>query len=209
MKILIADDHTIFRKGVKLLLTETFPFAEITDVADSAELLKMLFKNKWDIIISDISMPPGDSGIETLKKIKEYAPGTPVIMLSMHTVKEYAVRAIKAGASGYIVKSADVSDFTKAVSVVLSGRKYLSPEVADAMADAFINDTENHTIDSLSNREYEIFKLLAAGKTISDIANDLVLSRNTISTFRGKIFEKLGFQSNTELMKYAVDHKLI
>ncbi len=209
MKILIADDHTIVRKGVKMLLTEAYPFTEITDVSDSIDLVKMLSKDKWDIIISDVSMPPGDSGIETIKKIKEYAPGSPVLILTMHPAEEYAVRAIKAGASGYLSKSADTSEFIKAVNTVLSGRKYLSEEVADIMADAFMNDHENRSVDRLSNREFEVFKLLAAGKTISQIAKDIFLSSNTISTFRSKIFEKMSFHNNMELIKYAVDNKLV
>jgi two-component system invasion response regulator UvrY len=209
MKILIADDHTIVRKGVKMLLSETFAFTDITDVPDSVDLMKMLLKERWNIIISDISMPPGDSGIETIKKIKELAPGTPVLILTMHPPEEYAVRAIKAGASGYLLKSADTKEFIKAVSMILSGNKYLSPEVADIMAEAFMNDDENRSVNKLSNREFEVFKLLSSGKSISQIAKEIILSTNTISTFRAKIFEKMGFHNNLELMKYAVDNKFV
>ncbi|MES2333039.1 MAG: response regulator transcription factor [Bacteroidota bacterium] len=209
MKILIADDHTIVRKGVKMLLTENFPFTDITDVSDSVELMKMVLQEKWNIIISDISMPPGESGIDTIKKIKQYAPGTPVLILTMHPAKEYAVKAIKAGASGYLSKSADTKEFIKAVGMVLSGSRYLNPEVSDIMADAFINDNENRSVDKLSNREFEVFKLMSAGKSLSQIADDIFLSTNTISTFRAKIFEKMGFQNNLELIKYAVDNKLV
>jgi two-component system invasion response regulator UvrY len=208
MKILIADDHTIVRTGVKILLTETFPFTDITDVSNSEDLMKMLLTEKWNIIISDVSMPPGESGIETIKKIKQLAPGVPVLMLTMHPAKEYAVKAIKAGASGYLAKNADKSEFIKAVSMVLSGSRYLSPEVADIMADAFVHDSENRSVENLSNREFEVFKLLSAGKSISQIANEIILSTNTISTFRSKIFEKMGFHNNMELIRYAVDNKL-
>lgn len=209
MKILIADDHATVRTGVKMLLAETFPFTDITDVSCSANLMKMLSKEKWNMIISDISMPPGESGIESIKKIKKLAPRTPVLILTIHPVKSYAIKAIKAGASGYLSKSADTKEFIKAVSMVLSGSRYLTPEVADIMADAFINDAETRSVDKLSNREFEVFKLLSAGKSISQIANEFILSTNTINSFRAKVFSKLGFHNNVELIKYAVDNKFV
>ncbi len=209
MKVLIADDHTIVREGIKMLLTEAYPFAQITDVSDSVDLIKLVLKQKWDVIICDISMPPGDSGLEAIKQIKEHSPGTPVIILSMHAPDQYAVRAIKAGASGYLTKGAATLELVKAVNQVLSGKKYLSPDVADALADAFEHGTNSRSVENLSDREFEVFKLLASGKSISDIAKQLILSTNTISTFRSRIFEKMGFQNNMELIKYAVDSKLI
>lgn len=209
MKILIADDHTIVREGIKMLLTEAYPFAEISDVSDSVDLMKLVVKSKWDVIICDISMPPGDSGLEAIKKIKEHAPGTPVIILSMHAPDQYAVRAIKAGAAGYLTKGVATLELVKAVNQVLSGRKYLSPDVADILADAFENLNSSQTVESLSDREFEVFKLMASGKSISDIAKQLILSNNTISTFRARVFEKMGFHNNLELIKYAVDYKLI
>lgn len=209
MRILIADDHTIVREGIIRILKEAFPFAEITDVCDSVDLMKHVLKGVWDVIICDISMPPGDSGLEAIKKIKEHTPGTPVIILSMHAVDQYAVRAIRAGASGYLTKDAATLELVKAVNHVLSHRKYLSPEVADAMADAFGNDNSNLSVENLSDREFEVFKLLASGKSVSEIAQQLILSPNTISTFRAKINEKMGFRNNMELIKYAIDNKLI
>jgi len=209
MKVLIADDHTIVREGIRMLLTEAYPFAEITDVSDSVDLIKLVLKQKWDVIICDISMPPGDSGLEAIKQIKEHSPGTPVIILSMHAPDQYAVRAIKAGASGYLTKGAATLELVKAVNQVMSGRKYLSPDVADALADAFENSSQSRSVENLSDREFEVFKLLASGRSISDIAKQLILSTNTISTFRSRIFEKMGFQNNMELIKFAVDNKLI
>ena len=209
MKILIADDHTIVREGIIRILKEAFPFAEITDVCDSVDLIKQVLKGVWDVIICDISMPPGDSGVEAVKKIKELAPRTPVIILSMHAVDQYAVRAIKAGASGYLTKDTATLELVTAVNRVLSQRKYLSPEVADAMADAFENDNNDRSVENLSDREFEVFKLLASGKSVSEIAKQLILSTNTISTFRAKLNEKMGFHNNMELIKYAVDNKLI
>jgi len=209
MRILIADDHTIVREGIKMLLTEAYPLAEIVDVSDSVDLMKLVYKEKWDVIICDISMPPGDSGLEAIKQIKEHSSKTPVIILSMHAADQYAVRAIKAGAMGYLTKGAATLELVKAVNQVLSGRKYLSPDVADVLADAFENINNTQTVESLSDREFEVFKLLASGRSISDIAKQLILSTNTVSTFRARVFEKMGFHNNLELIRYAVDNKLI
>lgn len=209
MRILIAGDHTIVREGIKMLLTEAYPLAEIVDVSDAVDLMRLVYKEKWDVIICDISMPPGDSGLEAVKKIKEHSPKTPVIILSMHSPDQYAVRSIKAGAMGYLTKGAATLELVKAVNQVMSGRKYLSPDVADALADAFEHIDSAKSVESLSDREFEVFKLLASGHSISDIAKELVLSSNTVSTFRARIFEKMGFHNNLELIRYAVDNKLI
>jgi two-component system invasion response regulator UvrY len=208
MKIIIADDHTIVREGIKLLLIEAFPFAEITDVCDSVDLLKLIRKEKYDVVICDISMPPGDSGLESIKQIKEIYPKLPIIILSMHSPDQYAVRTIRAGAVGYLTKASATRELVKAVNTVLSGKKYLSADVAVILADAFEN-SHVQTVEALSDREFEVFKLLASGKPVSDIAKQLFLSTNTISTFRARIFEKMGFQNNLELVRYAIDHKLI
>jgi two-component system invasion response regulator UvrY len=147
-------------------------------------------------------------GLEALQKIKALTPSTPVIILSMQAPEQYAVRAMKYGASGYLTKGAATLELVNAVNMVLSGRKYVSPEVAYVLADAFENISHKQTIEKLSERELEVFRLLASGKTISEISKDLVLSSNTISTFRGRIFEKMGFHNNMELIKYAIDNKL-
>jgi two-component system invasion response regulator UvrY len=209
MKILIADDHTIVREGIKMLLIEAYPSAIIVDVSDSMELLRHVFEQKWDVIISDISMPPGDSGLEAIKKIKQHTPATPVIILSMHAPEQYAVRAMQSGASSYLTKGAATLELVNAVNQVLSGRKYLTPEVVNVLADAFENSGSVKTIENLSEREAEVFKRLASGRTISEIAKELSLSTNTISTFRSRVFEKMGFHNNLELIKYAIDHKLV
>lgn len=208
MKILIADDHAILRKGVKLLLQEAFPFAEITEVSDSVDLLKKLMKEEYALVVSDISMPPGDNGLDTVAKIKEISPRTPVILLSMHSIEDYAVRAIKAGASAYLWKNGNAAEIVTAAKQVTSGKKYISPEVADAMADAF-DRGHSRSLDKLSNRELEVFRMLAAGKATSAIAAQLNLSVHTINSFRMRIFEKMGFRNVMELIRYAVDNKLV
>ncbi len=209
MRILLADDHTLVREGIKRLLHDNYPSAEILDVSDSVDLIKKVLKEKWDVIICDISMPPGDSGLEAIKAIKEFSPKTPVLILSMHAPDQYAVRAIKAGAMGYLTKGSAANELVKAVNQVLSGKKYLNAEVADILADAFGNTSHNHLIENLTDRELEVFKLLASGKSISDIAKELVITNNTVSTFRSRVFEKMHFQNNLELIRYAIDNKLI
>jgi two-component system invasion response regulator UvrY len=209
MRILIADDHTIVRKGFVLILSDAFPSAEIVDVDSAESLLGQLANGKWDIVISDNAMPPGNSGVDSIKTIKEKAPGTPVIILSMQTVEELAVRAMKSGASAYLRKDIAGEELIRAVKQVLSGRKYMTPDVADALADAVAGDLEDISTDKLSARESEVFKLLALGKSVSDIAAMLTLSPNTISTFRAKIFEKMGFQNNTQLIRYALEHRIV
>jgi two-component system invasion response regulator UvrY len=165
--------------------------------------------DKWSVIISDISMPPGDSGLDAIQKIKAHTPTTPVIILSMHAPEQYALRAMRFGASGYLTKGAATMELVNAVNIVLSGRRYVSPEVAYVLADAFENINHKKSIEKLSDRELEVFKYLASGKTISEISRELVLSSNTISTFRGRILEKMGFQNNMELIKFAVDNKMV
>ncbi|NCI46600.1 response regulator [Sediminibacterium soli] len=209
MRILIADDHTIVREGIKMLLIEAYPFSEIVDVSNSQDLLRLATSEKWDVIISDISMPPGDSGLEVVKKIKMHSPTTPVLMLSMHSPEQYAVRAMQSGASGYLTKGAATFELVNAVNQVLSGKKYLTPEVVNVLADAFETNNGTKSRQHLSEREFEVFKMLAGGKTISEIAKELSLSANTISTFRSRIFEKMSFHNNLELIKYAIDHKIV
>lgn len=208
MRILIADDHTIVRQGVKMLLTEAYPLAEITDVSDSASVIRNASATKWDVIICDISMPPGDSGLEAIKKIKEHAPKTPVLILSMHAPDQYALRAIKAGAMGYLNKGAATLELVTAVNRVISGKKYLSEDVAYILADA-VEQKHDQSVEHLSDREFEVFKLLASGKSVSDISKQLMLSTNTISTFRLRVFDKMGFRNNLELIKYAIDNKIV
>jgi DNA-binding NarL/FixJ family response regulator len=209
MKILIADDHTIVREGIKLLLMEALPGADVVDVVDSASLLKLVYKEKWDVVITDISMPPGDSGLEAVKKIKEHSPSTPVIVFSMHSPDQYAVRAMRAGAAGYLTKSAAAPELVNAVRQVRTGKRYISDDVALALAGAFEKKGMDRSIESLSDRELEVFKLLAVGKSVSEIANELILSINTINTFRGRLLDKLNFQNNMQLIRYAVDNRLV
>ncbi|MDD2793408.1 MAG: response regulator transcription factor [Sediminibacterium sp.] len=207
MRILIADDHSLIREGLKKILLESLPFAEIEDVSDSAELFKRAIKDKWDIIISDISMP-GYSGIEILKQIKTHAPLTPVLMLSMHSPEQYAVRAIKAGASGYLTKESAPYELVTAVQQILGGRKYITNRVAEVLAGSLESYSSKLPHEQLSDREFEVLKMIVEGKSISEIGEILTLNVNTISTYRSRIMDKMSFRSNADLVKYSIEHKL-
>lgn len=208
MKILIADDHSVVRKGLRLILAEAYPNAVIQEVGDAVDLLKKASKETWTVIISDISMP-GRSGVETIKELKDLVPKTPVLILSVHAAEEYAVRTIKAGASGYLTKDSAPDELVKAVETVVGGRRYITADIAELLADSYNENLDKDIHQHLSDREFEVFKLLSAGKSISDMANTLSLSVNTISTYRARILEKMHMHNNTELIKYAIEHKLV
>lgn len=208
MKILIADDHSVVRKGLRLILTEEYPHAQIDEVADAVDLLKKVSKETYDVIISDISMP-GRSGVEIIKEVKDFAAKTPLLVLSVHAAEEYAVRAIKAGASGYLTKDSAPDELIKAVEYILRGKRYITPEISELLADAYGDNLDKPAHENLSNREFEVMKFIAAGKSISEMAESLSLSVNTISTYRARILEKMHMHTNTELIKYAIEHKLV
>lgn len=207
MRILIADDHSLIREGLKKILLESLPFAEVHDVADSAELLKLGINEKWDIIISDISMP-GQSGIEVLKQIKVHVPNTPILMLSMHAPEQYAVRAIKAGASGYLTKESVPYELVTAVQQILLGKKYITNRVAEVLAESLENYNNKLPHEQLSDREFEVLRMIVEGKSISEIGDILSLNVNTISTYRSRIMEKMNIRNNADLVKYAMENKL-
>jgi DNA-binding NarL/FixJ family response regulator len=207
-KFLIADDHSLIRKGLSTLLREEFPGAEVSEVTDSSALLQEAVAEKWDLIISDISMP-GRNILETLKQLKKILPNTPVLILSVHPEDQYVVRALKAGASGYLNKESHPDELLKAVRQLLQGKKYVSAEGAEKLAASFGDDPNQLPHEKLSEREFDVLKRLASGKTVSEIATSLSLSVNTISTYRSRILEKMSMQNNAELTLYAVENKLI
>lgn len=208
LKILIADDHAIVRKGLKQLLLEEYPSAVIGEVADTEGLLKQVMNNGWNIVICDMNMP-GRSGLDALAHIKQVAPDLPVLIMSMYPEDQYALRVLKAGASGYLQKESIHDDIIKAVQTVKLGKKFITPSIAEKLAEAFHNNTNKQPHELLSDREFDVFKLLASGKSVSDIANQLSLSTTTVSTYRSRILEKMGIRSNAELTRYALEKKLI
>lgn len=207
-KILIADDHAIVRRGLKELLTDAFPFTLIEEVEDGESLLKKVLKEQWDIVISDISMP-GRSGLEILQEIKKYQPKLPVLIMSMHSEDQYAIRVFKAGAAGYLNKNFAPAELVNAINRIMLGKKYITPSIADKLANTLDQDSEKQSHETLSHREFEVFKMIAAGTSVSDIAEKLSLSGTTVSTYRARILNKMNLKSNADLTFYAIENKLL
>jgi DNA-binding NarL/FixJ family response regulator len=208
MRILIADDHAIVRRGLSEILLEEYPSAFVEEVGDADTLLNRALAENWDIVISDLMMP-GRSVLEILQQIKQHAPQLPVLILSIFPEEQYATRVLKAGASGYINKDAAPTELVKAVQRILQGRKYITPNMAEMLAGELTLATDKAPHELLSDREFHVMKLLAEGKTISDIAEMLSLSPTTISTYRARIMEKMKMRANAELARYALENRLI
>lgn len=205
-KILLADDHSLIRMGLTQILKDEYPTAEIKEVSDGESLIKEVMKNDWDLVISDLDMP-GRSGLEALEQIKLIKPDLPVLILSIFTEDLYAVRVLKAGAAGYLNKNAAPYELVKAVQRISLGKKYITPEIAEKL---LINpDSQKKPHEMLSNREFEIFKQLALGKTVSQIADSLSIALTTVSTHRSRIMDKLGLATNSELTRYALANHII
>jgi two-component system, NarL family, invasion response regulator UvrY len=208
MNILIADDHAIVRKGLVELIREAYPTANIVEVVNSLEVLAQVDKQVWNIILMDISMP-GRNGIDTLKQIRANGVNTPILMLSAHPEDQYALRVLKAGASGFLNKESATDELLAAVHKVLAGKKYISAAVAEKLADSQTHASDTATHQQLSDREMQVLQQLASGKTVSEVAEELLLSVNTISTYRARVLEKLSLNNNAELTRYAMDHGLV
>ncbi len=209
MNILIADDHTIVRRGLKQLLQEEYPLAVIDEAGNAEEIVSKVLLQKWGILICDINMP-GRSGIEVLPQIKQMAPDMPVLIMSMYPEDQYALQAFKAGASGYLGKESIHIDLFDAIEKVTNGKKFITQSIAEKLANSFYQQSSSKlSHESLSSREYEVFMLIVAGKSTSAIAEHLNLSPTTISTYKIRILEKMGIKSNAELTRYAIENKLI
>lgn len=208
LRILIADDHTVVRRGLKQILLDEFPTAHIDEATDAGTLLKKVFKEEWDVVISDLSMP-GISGMEALQQIKLHNPKLPVLILSVHAEEHYAIRVLKAGASGYLNKESAPDELIKAIRRVLLGKKYITPAIAEQLASSLNKDNDKPLHEYLSDREFEVLKMLAAGKAVSDIAEQISLSVTTVSTYRARIMVKLNLRTNADLTLYAIENKLL
>jgi two-component system, NarL family, invasion response regulator UvrY len=208
LQILIADDHAIVRKGLKQLLLEEYPTAIIEEAENAEGLIIKAIGQNWDVVICDMNMP-GRSGLDALHQIKQSTPALPVLIMSMYPEDQYALRVLKAGASGYLGKETIHDELIKAIKIVLQGRKFITPSIAEKLADAFDADSRKQSHELLSDREFDVFKLLADGKPISEIARQLSLSSTTVSTYRARILEKMGIRSNAEMTRYAIEKKII
>jgi DNA-binding NarL/FixJ family response regulator len=208
LRILIADDHTVVRKGLIQILLEEFSNAVIEEVADAEALIQKVMSEKWDVVVSDLSMP-GRSGLDALQQIKLSFPDLPVLILSIHPEEQYALRALKAGAAGYLSKDTAPDELVKAVQKVLLGKKYISQSIAERLANSFSSDHNNTPHEILSDREFDVMKFLANGKSVSEIAEMLSLSVTTVSTYRARVMTKMNLKSNSDLTKYAIENNLI
>ena len=208
MNILLADDHFVVRRGLRDILQEEFPSAQFEEVSDGHELVKKIRSAAYDIVISDLSMP-GKNGLEALKIIKSEFPTIPVLILSIHPEELYAIRVLKAGASGYMTKESAPEELVKAVKLIMNGRKYITPSLAEKMVSKLDGDFSKLPHELLSDRELDVLKMIASGKTVSEIAAELSLSVNTISTYRARVLEKMNLRSNSELTHYAISNELV
>lgn len=206
-KVLIADDHAIIRRGLQQILAEEHDL-EVSEAEGPHEVIRMVRQQAWDIVLLDLDMP-GKSGLDVLKELKQARPKLPVLILSMHPEDQFAVRTLRAGAAGYMTKAAAPDELVKAVRKTLKGGRYISETVADKLAVNLDADTEKPPHESLSDREYQVICLIASGKTVGEIAEELSLSVPTVSTYRTRILEKMGMKTNAELTHYAIRNGLI
>jgi DNA-binding NarL/FixJ family response regulator len=206
IRIFLADDHAMFREGVKQMLSNIPDFVVVGEASDAAQVLEKA--EHCDVVILDISMP-GRDGIEVLKQLKQLNPHHHVLILSMYPEDQYAFRAIKAGASGYLTKNKASSELIEAIRRVASGRKYISAEVAEQLAIDVERDTDKPLHQKLSDREYQVMSMIASGKGVKEIAGELALSVSSVSTMRTRILRKFGMKTNAEITRYAIKHDLV
>jgi len=208
MKILITEDHAVVRQGLKLILADHFKKAVFGEARNATEALACVWKEKWDVVVLDITMP-GRSGLEVLKEIKRSRPKLPVLILSMHPEDQFAVRLLKAGAAGYLTKESAGDELVGAIKKVVGGGRYISPALAEKLAVHLTVDVQKAPHERLSDREFLILRMIASGKPVSQIAKELSLSVSTVSTYRARILEKMDMKNNAELTHYALQKELV
>jgi two-component system, NarL family, invasion response regulator UvrY len=208
LKILIADDHTIVRKGLVQILADSPDPIMVDEASDGDEALTKAFAGNYDLVLLDISMP-GKGGLDVLKELKGSRPGLPVLILSMHPEEQYAVSALRSGASGYLTKGSAAEELLSAIRKVLSGGRYVSSSLAEKLAGSLIDNTERPLHETLSNREFQVLCMIGTGKTTTEIADEISLSVKTISTFRARLLHKMRMKNNAELTYYAIHNKLV
>ncbi len=210
INIIITDDHAVVRKGLKQIIEETPGFIVTGEASSGFELIEKVKEFRYDVVILDISMP-GKDGLDTLKELKQIAPGLPVLIFTIYPEEQYAVRLLKAGASGYINKESKPEELIKAIERVTHGLKYISPHLGEVLANNLeVSSTGELPLhDNLSDREFQVMCMIASGKTPTQIAAELALSINTISTYRIRILEKMKMRSNAEITHYAIKSRLV
>ena len=207
-RILIVDDHAVVRDGIKRIFDEQPGTAAFAEAGSAPEALKLVHEQEWDVAVLDLSLG-GVSGLELLKEFKQLRPKLPVLILSMHSEEQYARRAFKAGASGYVTKDSSRAELFKAIHRVVEGGRYVSPSLAEKLITYLEKGSDRPAHETLSDREFEVMSLIASGKTVGEIATLLSLSDKTISTYRARILEKMEMKTNAELIHYAIQNKLV
>ena len=208
VRILLIDDHYVVRQGLKAILLEQYSQAVFGESNTAQEALDLIWKDTWDVVLLDISIP-GRGGLEILKEIRKSQPKLPVIIVSMHSEEQFAIRVLRLGACSYVRKDSAGQELVKAVAAALRGGKYITSSLAERLASNLEQDQEGPRHDILSDREYQVMCLLASGKTVKEVGGDLSLSVKTVSTYRTRILEKLALKNNAQLMKYAVRNGLV
>jgi DNA-binding NarL/FixJ family response regulator len=208
IKILIADDHVLIREGLKKILKAASDINVVGEAQNAREIFQELKRELVDVAILDISLP-GKSGLELLKDLRQQYPKLPVLILSMHPEDRFAIRALRAGAAGYVTKESAAEELIKAIRKVVQGRKYVSPALAEKLAFDLETDTGKPLHENLSDREYQVMCMIASGKTVRQIAKELFLSMSTINTYRARILEKMNMKTDAELIRYAVQNQLV
>jgi DNA-binding NarL/FixJ family response regulator len=207
MNVLIADDHEIIRRGLRDILADEFSTLSVTEARNAQEALEVTRKQTWDLVLLDIKMP-GRSGLELLDELKKLQPKVPVVVLSAFSVEEYALRAFKLGAAAYVSKEGASDELLTAVRKALNGGRYVTPALAEKLVAVVAGDAPATPHETLSNRELEVLRLIAVGRSIKEIAAELHLSEKTVATYRLRLWKKMNLSSNVELTRYALQHKL-
>jgi DNA-binding NarL/FixJ family response regulator len=208
IKAIVCDDHPIFREGLKKIVSQTRDIAIADEVSDGTTLMEKTKAHRYDVVILDISLP-GASGLDVLKDLRSAGYEMPVLILSMHPEEQYAVRALRAGASGYVAKASVPEELITAIRKVAAGRKYVSSSLADQLASELEGPADRSSHEKLSDREFQIMCMIASGRRVKEIAADLRLSPATVGTYRARILSKLSLQSNAELIRYTIENKLL
>jgi DNA-binding NarL/FixJ family response regulator len=207
MKILLVDDHAVIHQGLKRILSDEFQEATFGEARHPQEALDRVSRERWDLVLLDVDLP-GRGGLDVLKQMRAEHPKLPILMFSMHSEEQFAVRALKAGASGYVTKDSDSERLVEAIHKVIRGGRYVSAALAEKLAADLSRDVSPISHEILSDREFEVMRMIAEGKTTTAIADLLSLSVKTVSTYRARILEKLQLETTSELIRYAIDHGL-
>ena len=206
--VLIADDHSVVRRGLKQIVAETNDIIVAGEATNGREVMEHVRARAWDVLVLDITMP-GGSGLDVLKEVKRVRPCLPVLILSMHAEEQFAARVIKAGAAGYLPKESAPDELVKAIRRVVSGIRYVSPAQAAKLVFIANHDDGTPPHENLSDREYQVLRLIASGQTVTQVANQMRLSVKTISTYRTRILEKMRMATNAQLTHYAIKNRLV